>query len=467
MLKLMHSKSRPIPFSDNRNSYSDDSITLLTQFFIHRNPVRHKEIVYCLQQNCENRHIQCIYLLNERIYSQHELQLNDEQMKKIKQINIKTRITFKHIFDNIETSQIKGFVVTINSDIMVDDTIIRVRSTPIFSEPTLVALLRYEYNDIYVPFETNCSQSKLFGPRGDSQDTWIIHSNHNIPEKYRGLFDFQFGKPGCDNKMVYLFHFLNYQVYNDPLAIKTFHFHQSQERAYTVNDRLVPVFEYLTPPNLPNVLYKNAEDMTAKYTRWNFKDNTKLRNTLVQLFETGQRFVICAENENLPSMSISQLYLWDSNQTPVPKDINDTTFPNKGSVWSELRNIIHFVFREPWTHALENKTLLIISPFASSMKDQVGKPIFPVEIFRNNTFIFMESISPATVLPDFDVALIDLANSGLCAHYLFTSKGKSAICMGKALSLMFGLYDINDLQIFHDFFKTFLNRHWKQNQQIR
>ena len=351
---------------------------------------------------------------------------------------------------------------------MVDDTISKIRTTPIFSEPTLVALLRYEYNDTYVSFETNCNESKLFGPREDSQDTWIIHSDHNIPGRYRELFDFQFGKPGCDNKMVYLFHFLNYQVYNDPLAIKTFHFHQSQERAYTVNDRLMPIFEYLVPPNLPMSLYKKEEMMTAGYNRWNFEDNTKLRNTLVQLFETGERCVICAENENKSMLaSISQLYLWDSNQTPVPTDINDTTFPNKSSVWSELRNIIHFVFREPWTHALENKTLLIISPFASSMKDQVGKPIFPVEIFRNNTFIFMESISPATVLPDFDVALIDLANSGLCAHYLFTSKGKSAICMGKALSLMFGLYDINDLQIFHDFFKTFLNRHWKQNQQNR
>jgi hypothetical protein len=456
----MHSKSRAIPFSEDRNSYSDDPITLITQFFIHRNPVRHKEIVYCLQQNCSNPHIETIYLLNERIYNKIELQLNDESMKKIRQINIKTRITFKHIFDTIESSQIKGFVVALNSDIMVDDTITRVRSTPIFEKPTLVALLRYEYNDIYVPFETNCSQSKLFGPRGDSQDTWIIHTNHNIPVKYRGLFDFQFGKPGCDNKMVYLFHFLNYQVYNDPLAIKTYHYHQSQDRSYSANDRLIPVFEYLTPPNLPNVLYKNAEDMTAKYTRWNFEDNTKLRNTLL---ETSEPFVICAENENKSVLaSISQYYLWDANHTPIPKDINENAFPNKSPVWGELRNIIHFIFRGPWTHALENKTLLIVSPFASSMKGQVGKPIFPVEIFLNNTFIFMESISPTTVLPDFDVALIDVGNPGLCAHYLFTTKGKSTICMGKALSLMFGLYDINDLQIFQDFSKTFLNKHWKR-----
>lgn len=456
-LKLMHSKSPAIPFT-TESQKKDEPITLVTQFFIHRNPVRHREIVYCLQQNCTNPHVQYIYLLNERIYNKLELQLSDDQMKKIKQINIKTRITFKHIFDTIETSHIKGFVVALNSDIMVDDTIDKLRYTPIFFEPSLVALLRYEYQDVYVPFDTNCSQSKLFGPRGDSQDTWIIHSDHNIPEKYRGLFDFQFGKPGCDNKIVYLFHFLHYKVYNDPLAIKTYHFHQSQDRSYGANDRLVPVFEYFAPYNLPNDLYKNLEEMTGHYSRWNFEDNTKWRNTLKLHLDNEQPFIVCAEN----APAVSHYFTWDVYNTPVPKVVNDSTFPNKGTIWGELRNIVHFVFCEPWTHALENKTLLIVSPHASVMKGQVGKPIFPVEIFRNNTFIFMESIGPRTILPEFDVALIDSANSVVCAHHLFTTKRKSTICMGKALSLMFGLYGIDDIQTFQDLSKIFLNQYWKR-----
>jgi hypothetical protein len=142
--------------------------------------------------------------------------------------------------------------------------------------------------------------------------------------------------------------------------------------------------------------------------------------------------------------------------------VNDSTFPNKGTIWGELRNIVHFVFCEPWTLALENKTLLIISPHASVMKGQVGKPIFPVEIFRNNTFVFMESMGPRTILPEFDVALIDFVNPVACAHFLFTTKGKSTICMGKALSLMFGLYDVDDIQIFQDLSKIFLNQYWKR-----
>ena len=44
--------SKSSKFQVNENICSEDSIFLLTQFFIHRNVQRQQELLYCLQQNC-------------------------------------------------------------------------------------------------------------------------------------------------------------------------------------------------------------------------------------------------------------------------------------------------------------------------------------------------------------------------------------------------------------------------------
>ena len=59
----------------------------------------------------------------------------------------------------------------INSDIFLDYTIERLRYSDIHLYKKMLALLRYEYNPM------NISESKLFGPRFDSQDTWIFIPN--------------------------------------------------------------------------------------------------------------------------------------------------------------------------------------------------------------------------------------------------------------------------------------------------
>ena len=91
----------------------------------------------------------------------------------------------------------------------------------------MFALLRYEYN------QDDINKSLIFGPRFDSQDTWIFHSNF-IPKKdEEKVFNFEFGKPGCDNKFIYLLNILGYEVLNDPGLIKTYHVHTTELRDYT------------------------------------------------------------------------------------------------------------------------------------------------------------------------------------------------------------------------------------------
>ena len=52
-------------------------------------------------------------------------------------------------------------------------------------------------------------------PRFDSQDVWIFHSTNSIEENQEKAFSFEFGKPGCDNKIIYLMKILGYEIYNE------------------------------------------------------------------------------------------------------------------------------------------------------------------------------------------------------------------------------------------------------------
>jgi len=469
---IWFSKSSKFPV--NENLYCKDPIFLLTQFFIHKDFQRQRELLYCLQQNCDNPHIEKIYLLNERIYTQLELGLDSVQMQKICQIDISRRIQFRDIFDFIEKQNIHGFVVTINSDIIVDKTIEKLQYSPAFEKPTMIALLRYEYYSKYEEFEKNCEESPLFGPRGDSQDTWIIHSKHNIPEEQRKLFGFEFGKPGCDNKMTYLFHFLNYQVYNDPLEIKTYHFHRNDStRSYTVKDQVPPIFEYFGPSQVVDAVYSHAIINTNQYTRWNFDDNDRFRLQLSQLIEKGSPFflpeILPSSHTRVPERSevfesCIGYFAMDVYNTNIKLIQNKLlyllkTHPEKQWIWSEVRNILHFVFRNPWTLALENKTIYIVSPHAEIMKTQAVGNIFPVEIFRNNQFHFATSCSQ--IRESYDIALLDTSEANNDAYELYI-KGKSSIVMGKSLKFLFGLFQPQDMRIYGDFFRGFLTKEWKR-----
>lgn len=468
---IWFTKSLSLPVDDK--IHNTDPIFVLTQFFIHRDHKRQRELLYCLQQNCNNPHIEKIFLLNERIYTQLELGLDNAQMKKIQQIDIVRRIQFRDIFDYTEKLNLNGFVVSINSDIILDHTIQKLQYSPAFENPTMIALLRYEYDSKYETFQENCEASPLFGPRGDSQDTWIIHSKHNIPKSLRKLFWFEFGKPGCDNKFVYLFHLLNYQVYNDPLTIKTYHFHRVLGRDYTVKDKLPPIFEYFGPYLVEDAIYTHAITNTNQYNRWNFEDNDRFRMQLSQWIEKGKPFFL---PEILPPCVSQQREYSEVAETCVGYFATDVytgniqliqdkllyllrTHREKQWIWSEVRNILHFVFRSPWTLALGNKTIYVVSPYAEIMKTQQISKIFPVDIFRNNQFHFAKSCSD--ICEPYDIVLLDTDEANNKAYELY-KKGKSAIVMGQSLNFLFGLFQPQDMKTYGDFFRGFLTKEWKR-----
>jgi hypothetical protein len=215
-------------------------------------------------------------------------------MEKIVQTNIGKRLEYRHVFKYIEEQQITGYHVIINSDIMLDNTISNLYLSDIHSHKKMFALLRYEWNKKY-PIK-----SKLFGFRFDSQDTWIFHSNFPITENQQKIFNFQFGKPGCDNKMIYLMKILGYEVINDPGFIKTYHNHSSQVRSYTKQDVISKPWGVIVPTN---VHYSKCPpslgiDLSLIYTQTNkfsemmIEDNTKLHDYILSNISSNKQFII-------------------------------------------------------------------------------------------------------------------------------------------------------------------------------
>jgi len=415
-----------------------DNINIFCQFFIHSNKERQLEFLKCLKFNVKNKYITKIYLLNERIYTDEEL---DVSTNKIVQVDIKNRLKFKDVFDYINDNNIQGYNVIINSDIFFDKTIKRLFKSDIHLNKKMYALLRYEYD------ETDIKKSNLFGPRGDSQDTWIIHSNFSIGKKESKVFNFEFGKPGCDNKMTYLMTILGYEVINDPEYIKSYHLHNTNIRNYTNNDKILPPYETVTPKNflLQTQRFHTTDINILFNTKYNIKHgNVKLYEYISKKIENNQNFIIprvagietqdaiftmllslpqynnqqsqildALENHKFrmknnagimitsldSHIKYSKLFLESFQECEIflnwaPFDcvyksyllshqMLDELYKDKETVYSEVLDIYHYIYSTPWTTAIKGKRLLMVSNFAESIESKIHdrKEIYGIDLF--------------------------------------------------------------------------------------
>jgi len=245
-------KAKPVYNLKKMNKSSDlklnktrveEPIFVIQQYYKDRNSKREKEIQFCLLQNCLNPLITKIFLLNERIYSKEELGVEDDS--KIVQINIKRRLKYSDVFKTVKKEELKGFIIFCNSDIMFDATLEKLFFSNLSRRKGLIALTRYEYKPVTESFEENCKKSKMVMKGHDSQDTWIFHSSFNVKDKSQRKFDFNFGLPGCDNHIMFLFFSLGYEMFNVPHLIKTHHYHSSNVRHYDESKRIRGGYSYL------------------------------------------------------------------------------------------------------------------------------------------------------------------------------------------------------------------------------
>jgi hypothetical protein len=214
------------------------NISIIYQFFIHSDVDRQNEIKFCLKANQENPYINHIYLLNEKLYSLSELGLDN--MDKITQVLLGHRLQYNDIFMFSKTEEIKGWIVACNADIFLDNSIYNIKNID-QTERLMFSQLRWE-------FEGDLTTAKIFGPRTDSQDAWIWHSNNtDYLVTYEEKFNFQLGIPGCDNHVVHIFDKIGFHQINAPNFIKTLHYHKTQIRNYAHVNAINPPYCWIDP----------------------------------------------------------------------------------------------------------------------------------------------------------------------------------------------------------------------------
>jgi hypothetical protein len=226
-LKISETLSAPVP------------LYFITQYYVPPNTKRAKEIDRCLQMNEKCPYIDKIILLNESM-----LEIS-QGFRKIEQYNIGKRLTFAEVFMWIYKNAPNDALICIaNSDIYLDESWRQMWSINMNS--TFFALLRWdEQTDTTLP-------PKLFGPRSDSQDTWVISAKAVKSRVWNwDSLDFPFGKGGCDNAITIEMLRQKFFIVNPCMSLITHHVHNTSYRTYDPADIVSkPVLMYVNPSGL-------------------------------------------------------------------------------------------------------------------------------------------------------------------------------------------------------------------------
>jgi hypothetical protein len=266
-------------------SATPKKLWLIQQYYEPDQSRRAKEIRTCLQKNIDNPFIDKILLLNEK-----DLTSKMPKSSKIEQIVIGNRLHYSDILRTIyEKVPPNTLVAFANSDIYFDETIQTLWSLKM--ENKFLALLRYDAKS------STDEEPKLFGPRADSQDSWIVLSDSikaaadAIPKLNKLQdFEFPFGKSGCDNAIAYEMLRKKFLVANPALSIRTIHLHTSGVRTYEPTDVIEkPAFLYIEPTVIQE--FQTQTDFApykvqSKLRTYKFTDTFQTKDGLIYGYNT-------------------------------------------------------------------------------------------------------------------------------------------------------------------------------------
>ena len=209
---------------------------LIQQYFKHPLPKRARELWTALERNCACPYVDRVLLLNETAG------LEVPKSDKIQVEVLGARLTYADVLKTIQDRvPANTFVVFGNSDIWLDASLRALWSLRMRERRLFLSLLRWEDG-------VNGDAPVLFGPRADSQDTWIVAKETVDFEVTEEDFGFPFGKPGCDNAINVAMLRKKCVVANPAYTVKTYHLHASNVRNYNPQDILYkPVYMYLNP----------------------------------------------------------------------------------------------------------------------------------------------------------------------------------------------------------------------------
>jgi hypothetical protein len=204
---------------------------------------RREEIDACLKKNIECPIIDRIVLLNEKEIA--------PKSEKIREKVVGKRLTYADVIRWIYEEAPEDVIVAFaNADIFLDaDSWRLLWSTDLTTKAKFLALLRWEVDGTT---DEHIHAAKLFGPRPDSQDTWVLSSNAVKAAKWDwSALDFPFGQSGCDNAITVEIFKKRFLVANPALSLRTYHYHTSQVRNYDPHNIVdKPAYLYIQPTGL-------------------------------------------------------------------------------------------------------------------------------------------------------------------------------------------------------------------------
>jgi hypothetical protein len=161
-------------------------------------------------------------------------------MHKIIYAPLTERLTYRSSMEYMKTLPAGDFAALINTDIYFDESIRELWNMSM--KNTCVSLLRYESSVNYVNGVSGAAVPLIFGPRSDSQDAWFfavndLNGHYDSGESWVEL-DFRLGVPGCDNAIAGELLRRRWNVVNPAFSIRALHLHESNERSYTILDRV-------------------------------------------------------------------------------------------------------------------------------------------------------------------------------------------------------------------------------------
>ena len=474
-----------IHLCENNN---DDPIFLFTQFFVPPDKIRKKEIFGCLRRNIRNPCFTRIFLLNESTIDPQYIP--DDPEGKVEQFQIGKRMDFVSIYQFITTRNLQGYIVIANADIYFNQTLSSIQNTNLHKEKSIITLLRYNLNYSYDELE-------IFGPRYDSQDSWIFHTNYCVSSKYWKGFNIPIGTVGCDNKILYIFKILGFTIFNVPKLIQSIHWQDSKFRNYNLPMCHSP-FLYSIPigfsfDEYPKFIFNKlclVSSLTRNFSTTHFLGiNDTLRSMVessirddcifltvrwskfhMELSEKSQEFF------NRILQLSSQCFIKDPFYCKDPELIHQQAImlENKNFVSDSVLEIFHYRFYNPWTLALAGMKILIMSSFNEliNINCVVRESVWGgFDFFPGCEFVFLDP-SVAQETPDafltrigqidFDIAILDL-EPGLdfcIAYTIFTATKKSCLVVGNVLPLWFGIYNRAWMTARPDIFRLYMNEHW-------
>ena len=204
---------------------------LVTTYYKPTNKDREEEINRCLIKNYQNKYIEKIYLLNDKIY---DIPIKNNYKNKIEQIIVsndkKYKLTYYDSIKFINEKLDDRICILSNSDIYFDNSLQKINNKTI--KNNFMALLRYDEDK---DFKKNIFK-RFDEPRDDSQDCWIFKSPLKVD---LNKLHFSFGTLGCDSIFA---SFVAYEsglnIMNPSYDIISTHVHLTDYRTYSQDDRI-------------------------------------------------------------------------------------------------------------------------------------------------------------------------------------------------------------------------------------